>query len=63
MVKNLPAYAGDMIDSFHPWIRKIPWRRAQQPTPAFLPGESPGERSLAGYSPWGHIELDTTELT
>ena len=33
---------------------KIPWRRAWQPTPVFLPGKSHGQRSLAGYSPWGH---------
>ena len=38
---------------FGPWIRKIPWRRAWQPTPVVLPGESLGPRSLAGYSPWG----------
>ena len=44
-----------------PWVRKIPWRREWQPTPIFLPGESHGQRSLAGYSPWGHRELDTTE--
>jgi len=44
-----------------PWVRKIPWRRAWQQTPVFLPGESNGERNLAGYSPWGHKELDTTE--
>ena len=31
------------------------------PTPVFLPGESHGQRSLVGYSPWGHKELDTTE--
>ena len=30
-------------------------------TPVFLPGEFHGQRSLAGYSPWGHKELDTTE--
>ena len=30
------------------------WRRKCQPTPVFLPGESHGQRSLAGYSPWGH---------
>ena len=35
-------------------IRKVPWRRAWQPTPAFLPGEPHGQRSLAGYSPQGH---------
>ena len=36
-----------------PWVRKIPWRKKWQPTPVFLPGESHGQRSLAGYSPWG----------
>ena len=43
------------------WVRKIPWRRAWQPTPVFLPGESHGQRSLEGWSPWGHKESDTTE--
>ena len=37
------------------------WRRAWQPTLVFLPRESHGQRLLAGYSPWGHKELDTTE--
>ena len=46
---------------FSPWVRKIPWRRAWQPTPVFLPGESHGQRILGGYSPWGLTELDTTE--
>ena len=46
---------------FDPWVKKMPWRRAWQPTPVFLPGESNGQRSLVGYSPWGHKELDTTE--
>ena len=36
-----------------PWVGKIPWRRAWQLTPVFMPGESHGQRSLAGYSPWG----------
>ena len=40
---------------------KIPWRRAWQPTPTFLPGEFHGQRSLAGYSPWGCKGLDRTE--
>ena len=41
---------------------KIPWRRAWQPTPAFLPGESHGQRSLAGYMvPGGRKESDVTE--
>ena len=34
-----------------PWVEKIPWRRARQPTPVFLSGECPGQRSLQGYSP------------
>ena len=38
-----------------------PWRRKRQPTPVFLPGESHGQRSLVGYSPWGHKESDTTD--
>ena len=46
---------------FDPWVGKIPWRRASLPTPVFLPGESPGQRSLVGYSPWGRKESDTTE--
>ena len=44
-----------------PWVRKIPWRRALQPTPVFLPGESHGQRSLVGYSPWSHTESDMTK--
>ena len=44
-----------------PWVKKIPWRKAWQHTPVFLPGESNGERILAGYSPWGRRELDMTE--
>ena len=39
------------------------WRRKWQPTPVFLPGESHGQRSLVGCSPWGHTESDTTEAT
>ena len=38
---------------FRPWVRKIPWRGAWQPTPIFLPGESHGQRNLAWKSPWG----------
>ena len=48
---------------FDPWVGKIPWRRAWQPTPVSLPGESYGQRSLEGYSPWCCKELDTTEAT
>ena len=46
---------------FDPWVGKIPWRREWQLTPVFLPGEFHGQRSLAGYSPWGRRESDTTE--
>ena len=45
------------------WVGKIPWRRPWQPTPVFLPGESHGQMSLVGFSPWGHKELDMTEAT
>ena len=63
-----PAKAGDIGDvglspGFNPWVGKIPWKRAQQPTPVFLPGKSHGQRSLAGYSPLGYKEWDTTETT
>ena len=40
---------------FDPCIGKIPWRREWQPSPVFLPEESPGQRSLSGYSPWGRL--------
>ena len=44
-----------------PGSGRSPWRRAGQPIPVFLPGELHGQRYLAGYSPWGRKELDTTE--
>ena len=46
---------------FNTWFGKIPWRREQLPTPIFLPGECHGQRSLAGYSPWGSKEVDMTK--
>ena len=60
MVKNLPAIHETWV---HPWVTKIPWRRKWQPTAVFLPGEFHGQRSLVGYSPWGHKELDTERLS
>ena len=36
---------------FDPWVKKIPWRRAWQPTAVFLPGESNGQKNLVDYSP------------
>ena len=44
-----------------PGVGKTPWRRKWQPTPVFLPGKSHGQRSLVGYSPGGHKELDAAE--
>ena len=46
---------------FDPWFGKIPWRREWLPTSVILPGEFHGQRCLAGYSPWGHKEMDMTE--
>ena len=52
MAKNPPANAGDIKKVvFDPWVGKIPWRRAWQPTPVFLAGESHGQRNLVGYGP------------
>ena len=53
--KNLPIKAEDM--------GSIPWRRKWQLTPVFLPGNSHGQWSLGGYSPWSHKESDMTEAT
>ena len=47
----------------HTYTQVVVWIRKWQPTPVLLPGESQGLRSLPGYSPWGHKELDTTEVT
>ena len=49
-VKNLPAMWKTWLGSI-PGSGRFPWRRKWHPTPAFLPGESHGQRSLAGYSP------------
>ena len=56
--KNLPAMQETWV---YPWVRKIPWRKEWLPTPVFLPREFYGQRSLVGYSPWGHKESDMTE--
>ena len=63
IVKNPLANSRCKRSGFDPWVGKIPWRRRWQPTPVFLPGESHGQRSLEGYSPWGCKESDTTEAT
>ena len=56
--KESACNAGDLgsVPGCSPWIGKIPWRRKWQSTPAFLPRESQGPRSLVGYSPWRHKE-------
>ena len=53
--KESACKAGDLglIPGFDSWVGKIPWRRKWQSTPVSLPGKSHGQRSLAGYSPWG----------
>ena len=62
--KKLSAHAGDVRDTGQmPWLGKIPWRRKWQPTPIFLPGESHGQWSLAGYTLWGRKKSDMTEVT
>ena len=57
MVKNLPDNSGDTGSI--PGLGRFPWRRKWRPTPVFLPGKSHGQRSLVGYSPWGHDKSDT----
>ena len=59
VVNNLPASAGDARDMDLILAQKDPWSKKRQSTPVFLPGKFHGQRSLAGYSPWGHKELHT----
>ena len=62
VVKNQPASCRRRKRfRFNPCVRKIPWRSAGHPTPVILPGESHGQRSLAGCSPQGRTESDTTK--
>ena len=61
VLKNPPASAGDIKDTgLTPGLGR--WRRAWQPTPVFLPGQSHGRRRLEGYGPEGCTESDTTEM-
>ena len=68
VVKNPPA----MQETQETWVWSLGWEnpleKEMQPIPAFLPGESHGERSLAGHSPWDHSwtqlsNWTTTRLT
>ena len=62
--KEYSCNAGDVRDAGSvPGLERFPWRRKWQPTPVFLPEKSCGQRKLAGYSPRGHKESDTTEYT
>ena len=58
LAKNLPAMRKLGVD---PWVGKIPGRRERLPTPGFWPGEFRGQRSLAGYTPWGRKQSCKTD--
>ena len=60
MVKNLPATQEIQVQ---PLGREDPLDKGMATPPAFSPGKSHGQRSLAGHSPWSHKESDTTEVT
>ena len=60
--KNVPANACKRY-RFDPWVGKTPWRRAWQPTLAFLPGEAHGQKSLVGYGPQSCKQSDMTEVS
>ena len=57
--KESTCNVGDRRRGFNLWVGKMHWRRKWQPTPAFLPGKSHGQRNLVGYGPWGSIESNT----
>ena len=59
MIKNPPAMQETQRCGFNRCVGKIPWR--EKMSIRILPGESHGQRSLAGYSPWGHKESEMTE--
>ena len=64
--KESACSAGDLgvyrsLSVYHLWVQKIPWRPEWLLTAIFLPGEFHGQRNLAGYSPWSHEELGTTQ--
>ena len=60
-VKSLSVMQETQIQPLGQEDPQIPWRRKWQPTPVFLLGKYHGQRSLAGYNPWGHKQSDTTE--
>ena len=60
-VKNLPARQETQETQVQSLGQEDPLEEGMQPTPVLLPGESHGQRSLVGYSPWGRKELNTPE--
>ena len=62
-VKNPLAKQKTQESCFDPWVGKTSWSRKWQPAPVFSPGKFQGQRSLAGYRPWGHKELNAIEHT
>ena len=60
MVKNPPAMQETWVPSLD---EEDSLEEEWLPSPVSLPGESHGQQSLAGYSPWGHTDLDMTEAT
>ena len=61
VIKNPPASRRCNNCGVDSWVGMIPWSRKWQPTPVLLPEKFGRQRSLVGYSPWGHKELDTIE--
>ena len=61
VVKNPPVNIRDTEKRAESLGREVPWSRNWQPTPEFLPRKLHGQKNLAGYSPQGHSESDTTE--
>ena len=63
MIKNLPAHAGDVRDAgLIPRLERFPGGGHGNPLQYFCLENPHGQRSLAGYNPWGHTESDTTEV-
>ena len=61
--KELACQCRRLRHRLGPGVRKIPWGRAWQPTPVFLPGESHGQRNLVGSSPWSHNRIQLKRLS
>ena len=62
-MESNPKMDTEQRENVNTYRLKSPWSRKWQPAPVFLPGKFRGQRSLAGYSPWGHKESDMTENT